>query len=194
MTDGILTFLTLAVSVLGFALLTNYYRERRAYKIKLKPNCLLTRHPVVFVTGLRSLFYFRKYWNAYPEMLAEHGYEVFTLHLPWRGPTRLQRLQEFLQAAPESKKFHFVCDEATQWEFRAVFAQHPALASVTILKKDSTTAIPQSLALNLSYKLHTLSFLGTELPRPQDLGVGFPTESSLLLKRMQALGEQDFLT
>lgn len=182
----------------GFAILTNLYREYRQYKFELKPNCLLTRKPVVFISGPRSIFYFCKYWNAYPEILAEHGYEVFTIHLPWRGPARLAKLKEFLrQQDTHSKKYHFVCDEFSASELRELLADAPSVASLTILKNKneliSKTKNP-SIFLGWSYKLHSWSCSSHSLPTAEDLGVQFPSSTSWLLQKMQENAEQDFLT
>lgn len=191
-------FVLVPTLIFAFAVFTNIYREHRHYKITLKPNCLLTRHPVVFLTGLRSLFYFRKYWNAYPEILAEHGYEVFTLHLPWRGAERRQKMREFLNQQKQSdKKYHFVCDEFTALEFKEYFATTPALKSLTLIQSQEFASEQKkkpSLLLNIAYQAHTWVHYGQALPTREDLGVQFPQGSSWLLNQMQEHAEQDFLS
>ena len=195
--EQILPFLYLPLLFFGFAILTNLYREHRHYHFELKPNCLLTRNPVVFVTGPRSIFYFRKYWNAYPEVLAEHGYQVFTLHLPWRGSARQKKLSEFLETQNQtSKKFHFICDEYSAEELKNVFEHSPVQASMTVLKNfPQKTSARQTSRYFLAgaYKLHTWSFFSMKLPPSEDLGLQFPNSSSWLLQEMQEKGEQDFL-
>ncbi|MCC6278565.1 MAG: alpha/beta hydrolase [Oligoflexia bacterium] len=52
----------------------------------LRPNCLLTRYPIVFLHGLKTLLSFRNYWNGIPEYLSRHGYMVHECKAPWRGP------------------------------------------------------------------------------------------------------------
>jgi hypothetical protein len=192
-----LSLLILPALIFAFALLTNLVREFRRYYFELKPNCLLTRNPVVFVTGLRSLFYFRKYWNAYPEILAEHGYQVFTMHLPWRGADRAIKLSEFLKAQGlAAKKFHFVCDEYTAEELKNVFEQSFATASVTILKEALQTTPTQkssSYFLKLAYKIHSLIYFSSKLPSAEDLGLQYPNAKEWLLQKMQEKGEEDFL-
>ena len=194
MIDLFLTFFALTALTLGLGILSNFHREHRQYKILLKPNCLLTRYPVVFLTGQRSLFYFRKYWNAYPEILAEHGYEVFTLHLPWRGPARSSRMKNFLHNQTASKKFHFICDFPTEKDFRMLFKESACAASVTIFESETPPSYQtRNFGLNLAYQLHAWYFINDELPRATDLGLHFPHEVPKLLVKMQALGEQDFL-
>jgi len=195
--EQVLPFLIVPVLIFAFAILTNLMREYRSFHFELTPNCLLTRNPVVFVTGLRSLFYFRKYWNAYPEILAEHGYHVFTMHLPWRGPERAIKLSEFLKAQGlASKKFHFICDEFSAEELKNVFEHSFATASVTILKEVSESNRPRkssSYLLNLAYKLHCWIYFSSKLPSAEDLGLQYPNAKQWLLKKMQEKGEEDFL-
>lgn len=195
--EQILPFLIPPFLFFVFAILTNLYREHRQYRFHLKPNCLLTRNSIVFITGPRSLFYFRKYWNAYPEVLAEHGYQVFTLHLPWRGPERLRRLRHFLQNTHgTSPKYHFICDDFTAREFIEVFESSTKVASLTVLKNDTDfTSSPRSrsFTLALAYKFHTWAHFNLKLPPPTDLGLQFPDASSWLLQRMQENAEQDFM-
>jgi hypothetical protein len=200
--EYIIPLLFIPLLFLGFAVLTNLYREHREYKFELKPNCLLTRKPVVFITGPRSVFYFRKYWNAYPEILAEHGYEVFTLHLPWRGQARLTKMRDFLQHHDQrAKRYHFICDEYSFLELREPLEQSPCVTSITVLKKERAMASKPAFAhrntsvfLAWSYKLHSWSCFSLQLPTAEDLGLQFPTSAPWLLTKMQENGEQDFLS
>jgi len=192
-----LVFFSIPFLALAFAIFTNLYREHRRYPFALKPNCLLTRKPVVFITGPRSIFYFRKYWNAYPEILAEHGYEVFTLALPWRGQERSQCLQMYLEKqAARGLKYHFICDRYTSEELRNLFEKSSSVASLTILEDQqevTETAPTPSFFLGLSYRLH--GWACRSLPVPAgDLGIQFPSSTEWLLQRMQEKGEQDFLS
>lgn len=196
-------FAGLSVALLALALTTNLYRQRRRTSFELEPNCLLTRHPVVFITGPRSLFYFRRYWNAYPEILAEHGYEVFLLPLPWQGPQRENKMQEFLNTRPaETRGFHFICDSVTAEEMASLFEHSPLALSVTVLRhppglprKEKPPLASSILVcfLRLSYRLHRWRHSSLSLPAPEDLGIDSPSSRRWLLQRMQALGEQDFL-
>lgn len=200
--EYILPFILLPLITFSFAILTNLYREHRHYRFELKPNCLLTRNPVVFLTGPRSIFYFRKYWNAYPEVLAEHGYEVFTLHLPWQGPARLRKMNDFLRIqANLNKKYHLVCDDFTATELHPLLSASPAVASLTVPpppQETSATAVPEQYkphrSLDWAYRCHTWWFRQLSLPPANALGLQFPTTASWLLKKMQENGEQDFLT
>ncbi len=153
---------------------------------------------MVFITGPRSIFYFRKYWNAYPEILAEHGYEVFTLHLPWRGPARFSKMKKFLKLhESKEKKYHFICDDFSFSELRGLFEESCVVASATILKNAKEPVIKNeniNSFLIWSYKLHSWSCFPLRLPASEDLGLQFPTSATWLLHKMQENGEQDFLT
>lgn len=194
----LIPFFFFPLLILAFAILTNLYREHRRFHYELKPNCLLTRKPVVFLTGPRSIFYFRKYWNAYPEILAEHGYEVFTLHLPWRGPERFAKMQNYLKLQAENKKqYHFICDGYTNDELRKLFDRAQAVASVTVMEDPTTdpaAPLKQSLFLSLGYRLHAWIYRTLRLPTATDLGLHTPNATSWLLQKMQSNGEQDFLS
>lgn len=90
-------------------------RSKRLVDLELRPNCLLTRSPIVFVTGRRSLFYFLNYWNEIPGFLREHGYEVRVCSLPWRGvSTRYELLTRFIESAP--RPVHLIADATSKVE------------------------------------------------------------------------------
>ncbi len=116
---------------------SNFKRKRNASnaQYKLIPNCLLTRSPLLFLTGPRSLFYFTAYWNTYTAYLAEHGYEVFNLKLPWNNSA--QRSQRFGQFLLEQEKnnngFHLFLDSSTLEEFNDQLCQRhsPSILSLT---------------------------------------------------------------
>lgn len=196
--EVLIPLFAIAFFLLALAVFTNLYREHRRFDFTLKPNCLLTRKPVVFLTGPRSLFYFRKYWNGYPEVLAEHGYEVFTLPLPWRGEERLRRMQEYLEVQTKlGRKYHFICDRYTAEELKKLFDGSQPVASLTVIEGAHNVVSSHtrgSFFLSLSYRLHSLSYRHERLPRAEDLGLDSPTAKEWLLEKMQVQGEQDFLT
>jgi len=197
----------------------NLLRNKRNYKFELEPNCLLTRWNVLFITGPRSFFYFFRYWNIYPVYLAEHGYEVFTLHLPWNKPEiRIARLTEFLKTQSELKRhFHLVFDSTSLMEFQALLrSERPdCVASVTeISDPDAPDVItglkpfPMPFARvttlksfdkgswlqSLTYDLHRLINPKRQLPELSTLGAVRTVElenSKLLLERVRTLAEMD---
>lgn len=97
--------------------LGNFARRPRPPE-HLTPNCLLTRSPVVFVTGLRSPFYFRHYWNSLPLFLAEHGYDVEVLRLPWVDK---EQRRAWARKLLNGKTCHLVMDSRTAEELADLF-------------------------------------------------------------------------
>lgn len=216
--DLILPSLCLLVFLLGLALFSNQARARQEVPFELKPNCLLTRYPLLFVTGPRSLFYFKSYWNLYPIFLAEHGYEVFTLHLPWSSKNeRVQRLKQFISQQEElHRHFHLVIDSPTFTDFQELLRASPSscLRSITELcgdtfSKENTSLssplpIPSteihcqegdhpSFFLRLTYRFHKL-LVRKELPSLSVLGAVKTTaltNATTLLERAQTLAEMD---
>lgn len=105
--------------IFGCALLTGLYfhnkkRAQNEIPYELVPNQLLTRHPVLFISGSRSPFYFIKFWNQIPSYLAEHGYEVYNLDLPWKITARSKELTKVLQAGFGGQRFHLFIDASNE--------------------------------------------------------------------------------
>lgn len=108
--------LVLIVFALFESVRWNRGRQNKDYEFQLFPNCLITRFPIVFLDGRKSVFYFGRYWNVIPEFLREHGYEVIELNLPWRDLTeRKEELQRFLDVLQSEKvPCHFIMDSSSQ--------------------------------------------------------------------------------
>lgn len=104
-------------------------RSKRLINLELHPNCLLTRSPIVFVTGRRSLFYFLNYWNEIPGFLREHGYDVQVFTLPWRDTAkRYQLLTQFLESS--QRPVHLIADSTSKTEIdRILLTKRAQLAS-----------------------------------------------------------------
>lgn len=132
----------ITISTIGFvvgAVKHNKLRSSREVAPELKPNCLLTRWPLLFVSGRKSLFYFQNYWNTVPSYLAQHGYEVFNLELPWRSRNkRIEALQGFFNEHRSGdfcvSKFHLQIDLSTSEELVTLLskADFEAIASITL--------------------------------------------------------------
>lgn len=215
-----ITFTSITIAILALAILSNQARSRQQVPFELKPNCLLTRWPLVFVTGPRSLFYFSTYWNLYTVFLAEHGYEVFTLHLPWsNSQERKSRFEEFLKTQEAAQKhFHFFMDAPTFAEFRHLLKERKsdvvrslnevidsnsgdaqlttelsALPFPTGVIECQSTPV-SSRFLKWTYLLHRLVRHNQPLPTLSTLGVtnGEDLQNCFrLLERAQTLAEMD---
>lgn len=216
--DLILSSLCLLVFLLGLALFSNQARTRQEIPFELKPNCLLTRYPLLFVTGPRSIFYFKSYWNLYPVFLAEHGYEVFTVHLPWNSPKeRAQRLRQFLSQQEDlQRQFHLIMDSSSFLEFHELFRRTPSTSIRSLTEVcgynfskqknplSSPMPIPHadihcqeaphpSFLLRLTYHLHE-TWTQKKLPSLSVLGAvkkSALTNALELLERAQTLAEMD---
>lgn len=111
----------LAIALISFLFVSGVVAAQLAFQIRLgktwatlelRPNCLLTRYPIVFVSGRRSLFYFIHYWNRVPRFLTEHGYQVTEISLPWRNSSR--RLETLLARLNEhSGPLHLIADSSS---------------------------------------------------------------------------------
>ena len=208
--------LSISVFVVALAILVNQRRVHDAWDFELKPNCLLTRWPILFVTGHRSLFYFSKYWNHYPSFLSEHGYEVFTLHLPWsKRELRLKRMAEFFKTrSEEGRRFHLVVDSGTMKELRELLSadSYSCVMSLSeVCDRDAEAEFKVSSALRVpwspvevlgeerDWSLAWFAFVGHRLfhkksPSLAVLGgeVSSRHENALLLlERSQVLAETD---
>lgn len=188
--------LVLSVSALTTLLYLNKRRASQEIQFDLKPNCLLSRYPLIFITGHRSLFYFLKYWNQIPDFLAEHGYQVFTLPLPWRNhQQRLNQLRRVLQDFEQrQQKFHFFFDMTSLPEVEALLEKthYQCIESLTLVHN-------RSLNTTLSRRLRPLSKAIEELAFSQDLApkkiLGVQaglSEFHCYLDRAQFLAERDF--
>lgn len=199
--------------VLVFAFCIHNWRRSRLEEVQeLKPNCLLTSSPLVFITGKRSIFYFLAYWNRIPHWLASHGYEVYNFNLPWMNEARRRReLHSFLEHQSKSKsKIHLFIDESSLRETTALLKarDYECLASVTLIGEGGKTPPfrlnvpiaelelpnPAELKTPIFWQLHSSwTFQGSRRSIHQ-LGWQLNREQGyLLLERAQFLAERDLL-
>jgi hypothetical protein len=118
--------------LLGLQFLVEVIRTLRLRDLELKPNCLLTRYPIVFLTGRRSIFYFKNYWNQIPNFLFEHGYEVEILELPWKGDA-LRSAAAQIKLSRRERPCHLIADSSQLEELEAIVALNlPTVVSATV--------------------------------------------------------------
>lgn len=138
----------LCLGFFSLSFFANKFRseKQKVLKYDLQANCLLTRWPLLFITGPRSFFYFDTYWNIYTSYLAEHGYEVYNLNLPWNNSAlRKVRLNEFLnQQSQLGKKFHLFLDTPTLAEISDVLSQSQYTAITSLTQITEEKASPKS--------------------------------------------------
>ncbi len=140
----ILIPLLLALSSLLFIAFT--HSKRLAFNKKEKhpliANKLLTRHPLVFFSGVKSIFFASNHWNELPFWLEQHGYQVLEINTP-----RSQYLKSWLDI---------------------FFSQIPGRVHLTIQAQQLDTLLP--LLNPYKNKIESLSFdyhwLGNQLNEP----------------------------
>lgn len=111
-------------------------------KLALRPNCLLTRRPIVFISPTLGPFFYKKPWSEALHFLYEHGYKVSLCRLPFNDSEK--RTQTFVSKNIESS--HLIMDKNTFYEVRGYLAQ---------LKNCTVTVISDSVIDNPYYTLIT---------------------------------------
>lgn len=170
-------------------------------ELVLRPNCLLTRRPLVFLTGPRSLFYYQKPWQSVFYYLSEHGYKVQVIKLPFRKTAdRIKYLKKILGLI---SKHHIFCDSCS---FNELFSVLSGLnqSSLTVMSKNKNSHkldhSPYFLnvdykSTDLTYKIHELylKFLNLTAPPPCELMINPPLAYlDQLLDHCVRLAELDF--
>lgn len=142
----LLTCFLLSFLLLLFCFTTNGLRSVTPPIKKLSPNRLLTRHPIIFIHGKKSIFYFAKYWNQLPHYLASHGYEIMHLRLPWKNANqRFSALENWIKKYSEAnQKFHLVIDNNSLNDLTLLISKESfeSIASITCIH-DSKESLPE---------------------------------------------------
>lgn len=213
--ETLLYFLIFGVALVGWGVLSNQFRIRYSPAFELSPNCLLTRKPILFLTGHRSIFYFKRYWNFFPVFLAEHGYEVYHLRLPWtKTHERTQRTLDFLKGQQQiHKAYHLVMDSVTYAELKPLLSQErlESVQSLTVTfteQKSIQTSLQPNLYptaylemkqskapifISLSFLLHKILCKGGHGLNLGCLGFYDLSNAGQLLQRAVTLAEQDLM-
>lgn len=145
--------LSSVVGVVAVCAALNLRRGQRPVSVELTPNCLLTKRPLLFVTGARTPFYFSNYFNEAPAVLREHGYQVETLRLPWLSKS--SRRREFTRAFMKRDAI-WIVDPGTAHEFADLLHSIPS-SQVWILSAEDA-ARPDERVMGF---LHRLTLLVT---------------------------------
>ncbi len=122
----------------------------------LRPNCLLTKYPVIFITGTRSLFHAKPL--AEPDLLhflREHGYLVYCPPMAFRSKAgRSDMLKNWLEQL-QAKKIHLILSHNTYSEFKHIWPQFN-IESTTFVTHIPKIQIHLTTTMSLKYKLHEL--------------------------------------
>ena len=155
----IITVLLMVGVSLAFSYLAHFLRRPTQHEFELVPNCLVTKHPILFIDGYKSIFYFGRFWNSIPKYLYEHGYIVDQLHLPWHDVKKRQHdLKTFLDQSKKSGlSFHIIADSSGALDLEALSElHHPAVRSLTLATSEELHPISKSLPLNHRIPIHHL--------------------------------------
>lgn len=108
-------------------------RKERFRGLELRPNCLLTRYPIAFLSGPRTIFRLFDHWNDIPLYLREHGYDVIVIEPS--GKNASERAASTLEALSASQsRFHLIADSSLEQDVNAIAEQAPAtLMSLTLV-------------------------------------------------------------
>lgn len=185
---AVLLALTLPFLLIGAAALINRARARRQIPVRdLMPNRLMPRRKLVFLSPLQSPFYFSRPWNDWPALLAEHGYEVHLLSLPWADHWR--RREALFRWWPELSRSHILADPATAAEVRRCLGDEP-VSLLTI--KALSCEFPLSFADRFLFAFHRAwcRWRRSDLPAPVLIRPSQTRDE--LLERLQDLAEKDW--
>lgn len=194
MQDSFLYGFSTGLLVLVVLAAHNWKRSHGSPNWELQANRLLTRYPLVFLSGKRSLFYFMGYWNQIPHYLASHGYEVFLKPLAWaKDEVRRTQIHQFLERQSEQgKTLHLIVDPLTRSQLDCLLTEHSysCLRSVTVIEPPELSSPPNPLF----WKIHLL--LTKQNPKLSIQALGFRLSDSLkniYLDRCQFLAERDLI-
>lgn len=134
----VLATLALAAFAIGLSLAFQVsQKRRRAARFRglvLKPNCLLTRYPIAFLSGPRTVFRLFDHWNDVPLYLREHGYDVYVIEPS--GHHRDERAESVRTALAQlDSSCHLIADGSLEGDLEALAAMKLAnVSSFTVVK------------------------------------------------------------
>ena len=110
-------------------------RTRRLSGLELRPNCLLTRHPIAFLTTSPTITRFFDDWHDVPLFLREHGYEVLVIDVP--ASTQAKNVViEALDLMRE--KCHVIASQSHEATLAALAKhKHPMAVSLTLVTESA---------------------------------------------------------
>lgn len=117
-------------------------RKKRFKGLELRPNCLLTRYPIIFLSKPKSLLRPFDAWRDVPLFLREHGYEVLIL-----TPVRNAAFQSVHAALKDlDSKCHLIAGRSERALLEGIAeARLDNVASLTVVQRSSETGSQNSL-------------------------------------------------
>ena len=138
-------------------MLTQMIQHQLDLGFALKPNCLLTRRPLVFLSPVRSLFFYKNPWGRIIHILFEHGYKIDLFQLPFQN-IQQQKIRLNKNAAELSKK-HLFMDSVTYENLKDEFSEIQ-MSTITVISTDPISNSnyfvfkPQDSKFSVTYWLH----------------------------------------
>jgi hypothetical protein len=167
---------------ISFQIWQRRIRASRFQGLVLKPNCLLTRYPIAFLSGPRTVFRLFDHWNDVPLFLREHGYEVYVIEPSGRT---LSERTESVCAALESlqSRCHLVADGSLEQDMESLASMKLAyLSSFTVVKTAARERYPSQSTSISPRDLKPLASAVEIFEVPADILVqGFSAKLKLLL-------------
>jgi hypothetical protein len=107
----------------------------------LRPNCLLTRSPLAFISGPRSLFAPQKMATDLQEFVQAHGYQTESPWLPFRSTSQRKAFLHDWLLKNKSRSFHFFMAADTWNELQMILEEnfHP-FSTITIINRKENTS------------------------------------------------------
>jgi hypothetical protein len=121
---------------------------------KLRPNCLITRRPLVFITPPRSLFWYKNPWQHITHILYEHGYKVSVFQLPFQKISDQKKI--FSRNKDQLQNSHVFLDTVTYQNLKAELSELTD-STLTVIT-DAEDLKLTTFQFNTCYKNKSLSY------------------------------------
>lgn len=115
----------------------------------------MTKYPIVFVTGLRSLFFYERLGSELQDYVAAHGYVVLSPPMPFKSKSQRQLILEKWLLLRKEKHFHFILSEQSFNELSEVFKNYPH-STFTKVPADLKKYPHKKISTPFKYWLHIL--------------------------------------
>lgn len=172
--------------------------QSKVLNFELRPNCLITRRPLVFITPPRSLFWYKKPWQDMTHVLYEHGYAVSVFQLPFQKIGDQKKI--VLRNIDRLKKSHIFLDSVS---YENLKDELQGLMDSTITVVSSSIEAPSvTFQFHSNYKNNSFNYfihqvwcriLGLKTPPPNQVLENCPDQVwHLFLDHCVQLAEIDF--
>lgn len=120
--------------------------------LALRPNCLLTKYPLVFITGKRSIFFHKRLGENLQDFILAHGYNVLCPPLPFRDSYLRKKYLKFWLQQQNFKQFHFIIGKEIYTELKEALSDQTE-SSFTLIDMQFNS---EKDSISLQYYIHKL--------------------------------------